>query len=48
MGLRAADPLELPFLQESQKLRLDLRRDLADLVEKQRAPLGQFDFAFLA
>jgi len=35
-----AEPLDLPLLQHAQQLHLDVRRDLPDLVEKQRAPVG--------
>ena len=43
--LRAADALELAFLQHAQQLGLEGRRNLADLVEKQRALVGQFEAA---
>ncbi len=36
----AADPLELALLKEAQQLDLDRERDLADLVEEQRALVG--------
>ena len=36
-GRVVADALELAFLQDAQQLRLEIQRDLADLVEKQRA-----------
>ena len=42
-GARLADALELPLLQHAQQLALQLERDLADLVEKQRAAVGQFE-----
>ena len=37
-----ADPFKLSLLQNTEQLRLQLQRDLADLVEKQRPVLGQF------
>ena len=40
-GLVAADALELALLQDAQQLGLERRRDLADLVEEQRAAVGQ-------
>ena len=46
--LRAADALELVLLQEAQQLDLDRRRDLADLVEEQRAAVGEREPAVLA
>src|SRR5262249_21381686 len=42
-GLDAADPLELRLLQHAQKLDLHLNRNFADLVEKQRALIGQLE-----
>ncbi len=42
-GARLADPLEVLLLQEAQQLGLQRRRDLADLVEEQRPPLGHLD-----
>jgi hypothetical protein len=39
-GLVAAHPLELALLQEAEQLDLGRRRDLADLVEEQRAAVG--------
>src|SRR5574341_929894 len=38
--LRAPDTLELPFLEKSKELGLKLRRDIADLVEKNCAAIG--------
>ena len=35
-----AQPLDLALLQHAQQLHLDVRRDLADLVEEQRAAVG--------
>src|SRR5437660_4848564 len=46
-GLRTADPLELLLLQDAQQLRLELERDLADLVEEQRAAVGHLEAADL-
>ena len=43
--LVAADALELALLQEAQQLHLDGRRDLADLVEEQRAAVGLLEAA---
>ena len=45
---RAADALELALLQRAQQLRLQRERQLADLVEEQRAAVGQLQLAFLA
>ena len=42
---RAAQALELALLQHAQQLRLQLQRDLADLVEKHRAVVGQLEAA---
>ena len=42
---RAADPLELAGLEHAQDLGLDRRRQLADLVEEQRAAVGQLEAA---
>ncbi len=42
-GFVAAHPLELPFLQHAQEFGLESRRDLADLVEKQGAAMGQLE-----
>ena len=47
-GLVAADALELALLQEAQQLHLDGRRDLADLVEEQRAAVGLLEAAVAA
>jgi hypothetical protein len=37
----ATDALKLSFLQDAQQLRLKVQRQLADLIEKQRAAVGQ-------
>ena len=42
---RAADPLELALLEDAQQLRLDRERQLADLVEEQRAAVGPLEAA---
>src|SRR6185436_5082880 len=36
-GLRAADALELPLLQHAKELRLEIERQVADLVQEERA-----------
>ena len=41
--LRAAEALELARLQHAQKLHLRCELELADLVEKQRAPFGELE-----
>jgi hypothetical protein len=41
--LRAAHPLELALLQDAQELGLRFQRKLADLVEKQRAAIRDFE-----
>ena len=43
----AAEPLELALLQHAQQLDLGREVQLADLVEKQRAALGQLEAPFL-
>ena len=40
---RAAEPLELALLEHAKQLRLELERDLADLVEEHRAAIGQLE-----
>ena len=45
MRLRIADALERALLQHAQQLRLELERDLADLVEEQRALAGELEAA---
>ena len=47
MRLRAAQALELLLLQDAQQLGLQRRRDVADLVEEQRAAVGQLEAADL-
>ena len=42
---RAADPLELPLLQDAQELDLHGRGQVSDLVEEERAALGQLEAA---
>src|SRR5205823_4966753 len=46
-GARAADALELALLKDAQQLRLHRRRHLADLVEEERAAVGDFELALL-
>ena len=43
--LVVADSLDLPFLQHAQQLALQVERNFADLVEKQRAAVGQLEAA---
>ena len=43
--LAAADPLDHALLKEAQQLDLQRQRDVADLVEEQRAAVGQLDLA---
>ena len=43
MVLIAADALEFLFLQDAQKLGLEGRRNLADLVEEDGALVGEFE-----
>src|SRR5262245_3503766 len=40
-----AHALELAFLQHAQQLRLEIERDLSDLVEKQRTAIGELKAA---
>ena len=40
---RAADALERPLLEDAEELDLGARRDVADLVEEERAALGQLE-----
>src|SRR5262249_22572881 len=47
MRLRAAEALELLFLEHAQQFRLQRERNIADLVEEQRAPVGHFEAANL-
>ena len=44
-GTAAADTFQLAFLQHAQQLGLEGRRDLADLVEEQRAAVGRLETA---
>ena len=46
--LRAAQPLELALLQDPQQLDLGRRVQVADLVQEQRAPLGELESPLLA
>ena len=43
--LGAADPVDLAFLDDPQKLGLEMRVHLADLIEKQGAAIGFLEFA---
>jgi len=45
--LDAPDALEFPLLEESQQLRLNLRGDIANLVEENSAAMGQLDLSLL-
>src|SRR4030095_14087895 len=47
-GARSAQTLEFPLLQHSQDLRLRDQREVGDLVEEERAAVGQLEAAFLA
>ena len=42
---RAADPFDLAFLDRAQQLGLQVRLEVADLVEEQRAAVGQLELA---
>ena len=42
-GARAPEAFELPFLQDPQQLRLELNRQVPDLVEEQRSAMGQLE-----
>ncbi len=44
-GPRAADPLDLAFLDGAQQLGLQVRLEVADLVEEQRAAVGELELA---
>ena len=45
LGGRRADALEAPFLQDAQQLGLEIERQIADFVEKQRPAMGQLESA---
>ena len=45
LSVCAAQPFEFPLLQSAQKLGLDFRRNVADLVEKEAATVRQFQTA---
>ena len=47
IGLRAADALDLPFLDRAQQLGLQIEPQVADLVEEQRAAGRQLELAEL-
>src|SRR5207244_8352100 len=44
-GARASQAFELPFLEHAQQLGLKLERDVADLIQKYRSPIGQLKAA---
>ena len=44
-SVRDPPPFELAFLQHTQQFRLKGRRNVADLVQKKRAPIRQFEAA---
>ena len=46
MVVIAAHALELPLLQHAQQLHLHVRRQVADLVEEDRAAVGELETAF--
>ena len=46
-GPAGADALELAVLEDAEELRLDVEGELADLVEEERAPVGQLEAADL-
>ena len=39
----AAEPLELALLEDAQELRLQVERELADLVQEERAAVGELE-----
>ena len=45
--LAAADPLDLAFLDRAQQLGLQVELQIADLVEEERAAVGQLELADL-
>ena len=45
--LRLADAAHLAAIEHAQQLRLEVERELADLVEEQRAAVGGLDQALL-
>src|SRR2546426_2234024 len=47
-GVRAAEALELTLLEHAKDLGLGHRREVGDLVEEERAPVGQLEAALLA
>ena len=47
-GARAAQAFEFLLLQNAQELGLQFERNIADLVEKQRAAMGQLEAADVA
>ena len=47
IGLRAAEPLDLPLLEHAQQLHLHLVRQVANLVEEDGRTIGQLEAADL-
>ena len=47
IGRRAAQPLDLPFLEHAQQLDLHVQRQVADLVEEDRRVVGELEAADL-
>ena len=47
IGSRPPTRVEFPLLEKAQEFGLQLRRHIADLVEKNRAAVGQLQLAFL-
>src|SRR5437879_11030067 len=47
MRIRAAQPFELLLLQNPQQFRLQLERNIADLIQKQRAAVRRLEAAYL-
>ncbi len=43
--MRGADPLDLAGFEDAEEFRLLVHREIGDLVEKQRAPIGQLETA---
>lgn len=47
-GTGATNALELSFLQDTQELGLEIQRQLPNLIQEERAPIGQLETAQLA
>ena len=45
-GFCAAHPLKLPLLQKAEQLGLNLRQDIAELIEKDRSTMRQLHLTF--